>query len=151
MVFLSNILVYFKYCFMFEVYFLACHSEARVLLFYARLKNGFIFINLASEQVSILISVRNLQMEQQQKMITHLPNQRISHDLEGLACENSTRKTVFLGSAHSPKKKKKKLLSFFFWDAGASLFLSGLGCAPYQNVPVISYKRWRPLPAEVSP
>lgn len=60
MVILSNILVYFKYCFMFEVYFLACHSEARVLLFYARLKNGFIFINLASEQVSILISVRNL-------------------------------------------------------------------------------------------
>lgn len=60
MVFLSNILVYFKYCFMFEVYFLACHSEVHFILFYARLKNGFIFINLASEQVRILISVRNL-------------------------------------------------------------------------------------------
>lgn len=60
MVFLSNVLVYFKFFFMFEVYFLACHSEAHFLLFYARLKNGFIFINLASEQVSILISVRNL-------------------------------------------------------------------------------------------
>lgn len=59
----------------------------------------------------------------------------------------------YFWAVHTAQKKKKKemLLSFFFWDAGASLFLSGLGCAPYQNVPVISYKRWRPLPAEVSP
>lgn len=57
-------------------------------------------------------------------------------------------KKYFLAVHTSIKKKKGQK---HFWDAGASLFLSGPGYAPYQNVPVVSYRQWRLLPAEVSP
>lgn len=52
---------------------------------------------------------------------------------------------------HTALKKIKKEGQKHFWHAGASLFLSGPGYAPYQNVPVVSYRWWRPLSVEVSP